>query len=591
MSDQGRVESLIAADLGSTLTHVCLIELVDGTYRLAATAESPATLYEPESDVTIGFYRALRRLEQIVRRPLLNQSDELIVPERASGAGVDLCIATSNAAPALRCVIVGISDDLSVDSARRACEASNTVVTRVISLGARMRRWDDRTVDALLKHPPDVMVLVGGVDAGPTEPLESVARVLAILYEEVQQRPMVVFAGNQEARRPISGILSPLFDLRVVDNVRPSIRVESPGELQRELADIYEKTQLTTLPGYRRLSDWCSAPVMSTTRALGFTLRFLSQRDNLPQGILGADVGGTNTFVGTTHANLYQWAIRGGYGTSFGATTFAEPEEELDLIQRWLPYDASPEQVLSSLQNIRLRPHSIPQTLEDLLLLHALSRQALIGALQSMRSQYWRGLGNNTEAPGMPPLDVLAARGGSIAHTTLDGLTALTLLDALQPTGLVRLVTDRGAIWPQLGAVATVAPLAAAQVLRYDGLHALGTAIAPVGEPRPDQTALTLEITHSSGAMDQIRVPGGTVLRVPLPADERAEIEVRPSSQLDIGLGRKGHGGRAVVQGGSLGLIVDTRGRPFSLTGDREQTRRQLQTWLGNLGCDVLNAP
>ena len=68
---------------------------------------------------------------------------------------------------------------------------------------------------------------------------------------------------------------------------------------------------------------------------------------------------------------------------------------------------------------------------------------------------------------------------------------------------------------------------------------------------------------------------------------EHAIVEVQPSHWFDIGLGHKGVGGKAQIRGGSLGIIVDTRGRPLSLPQDTRQRIKKLQHWLENLISDV----
>jgi len=584
MSEERPIESTIAADIGSTLTHVCLIDIVEGAYRFVAHAESPSTLSEAENDVTIGLRRAIQHLEQLTQRPLLDQDGELITPEQDSGAGVDAFVATSNAAPPLQCVIIGLTDDLSVESAQYACSAGNVLVRETVSLGARIRRWDERVFTSLHENPPDLILLVGGVDTGPVALLENAGRVLNTIYGDIEpeRRPVIIFAGNQEARRPVSAILSSSFDLRVVDNVRPSVHVESLGELQRELAQVYERIKLAALPGYRRLRHMCGAPILSTTTALANTLRFVARRDDLAQGVLGIDVGGASTYIGAARGEFYQWAVGAGLGTGFGLDHVLELSGAGNIL-RWLPVPMSENEISSRLENARLRPYSVPQTMEELLLTHAAIRQALLFTMRKMRRQYWYRPGAKPEEETTPPFDLLAVRGGPIANTPQDGLIALTLLDSLQPVGLVRLVVDWASIWPQLGALALMVPAAAAQVLAQDGLRELGVLIAPLGEARDGERALSLKITPNDGPQTEVEVPAGTVQRFPLAPDQQATVEVRPSRAFDIGMGRRGFGGKAKVRGGSLGIVVDTRGRPLSLPQDAQQRRAKLQEWLRNL--------
>ncbi|MFH1084623.1 MAG: glutamate mutase L [Chloroflexota bacterium] len=583
MSATATIESILAADIGSTLTHACLIDLVEGAYRFVAHAEAPTTLSAPEDDVTLGLRRAIRRIEQITQRTLLNREEELITPEGDSGEGVDAFIVTSNAAPPVRCALVGLTDDLSLDSAQRACEASNVMVTQVVRLGRRARRWETETLTALRQAPPDVVLIVGGVDAGPTQPLESAARVLAMVYADIaaERRPQVIYAANQEARRPVTDILAPLLDVRVVDNVRPSLDTETPSELQRELAAFYAQTKLTTLAGYRHLRRWCTAPVVSTSEAMGNILRYLARRNELPQGVLGVDVGGSTTHVGAARGERYDWVVGTTLGTGLGVTGVMASASVED-IERWLPVALPQQELFNRLENVRLRPYGIPQAMEDLLLTHAVLRQALLAAMRQMRRQHWYDGRSETTAT-TPPFDVIAARGGAIAHTLHDGLLTLALLDALQPTGLTRLVVDWASLWPQLGAVAPIVPLAAAQVLERDSFRELGTLLAPIGEARDGALALHLRITRGDGSVTEASIPAGTLRRFPLGLDEQAIVEVRPSGAFDIGLGRKGQGGRATVRGGSLGLVVDTRGRPLSLPHDPQRCRARLQEWLANL--------
>jgi len=592
-------DAILAADVGSTRTHVCLIERVEGAYRLVARAESPTTWGEPENDVTIGVCRAVQDVEAIVQRPLLDGDGDILTPMEPGGvAGVNTFVATSSAAPPLRCVIVGLTDDLSVESAARTCAAANTVVTRTISLGDTMRRWDDATLQSLHQSPPDVILIVGGVDTGPVAPLESAALVLATIYETVEpeRRPVVVFAGNQEARRALMDLLAPLFDYRVVDNVRPNVDVETPGELHRELAEIYERIALPRVPGYARLQRWAAGPVLSTFEALGNTLRYIAQRDRLERGVLGIDVGGGTTHVGAVRGSIYQWAAAAGIGTGQGADALLRLAGR-DRLLRWLPIPLSTTEAASFLQNAHLRPHSIPQTMEDLVLGHAMLREAASISLEQMRLLYWSpeddeswGAGHASARP-MPSFDLIAARGGFVAHTPQDGLITMALLDAVQPVGLVRIVTDWATIWPQVGAVAAVAPLAAAQVLARDGFHTLGTVIAPTGTGRPGEIALRLSIAREDGKPLTLDVPAGSVRRVPLAAGQRARIRVYPSRAYDIGLGRRGVGGQAEVVGGSLGIVIDARGRPLQLPEDAEECRTRNQLWLRNLIDDDADAP
>jgi len=588
MTDRQPVRSILAADIGTTVTHVGLIERVEGVYRLVASAERPTTLVGEEEDVCIGLERAVHHLESVAVRRLWGY-EAPIVPESAvlaERAGVDAIVASCSVAPALSVVIIGITDQLSVDSARRACEAANVRLERCVALGTQFRNWDDELLSHLYERPPDVIVLVGGSDAGPVAPLESAASVLITLYEHTdpEGRPVIVFAGNLEARRSLSGLLDPLFDYRVVDNVRPNVHVESLGELKRELSRLYEEVGLPRVPGYRRLSEWLTMPLRSTHEALGATLRFLARRAPGGQGVLGLDAGGLTTHVAAARGDAYQWAICADTGTSYGLSGVLD-HAGAERLQGWLPMDMALDEVTSRLHNARLRPHSVAQSRDDLLLLHAALRESAILGMRRLHQQWGQGE-DLPEEYITPAFDLLAARGGVLTRSGADSLAALSLLDSVQPVGLSRAVLDWAAIWPQLSVLAALEPLAALQVLDRDAFRPLGTVIAPLGEPRGDEPALYVVMTLDTGKVREIEVPAGTIVRVPLRVEEEATIEVQPSRTYDLGVGRRGVGGRARVQGGGLGLIFDTRGRPLRLPEDPERRRELLVRWLRNLEGD-----
>ena len=588
MDEQRTIESILAADIGSTLTHVCLIDLVDGVYRFVAHSETTTTIGQPEDDVVIGLRRAIRHIERITQRHLLDELEEIITPEQSLGEGVDAFAAVSNAADPVRCCLIGLTADLSIETAHRACSAANAVVQQTITLGMRAKRWSNKSLAQLRRAPPDVILLVGGVDMGPVAPLESAARVLVTVYDDIEpeQRPRIIFAGNQEARRPVALVLSSMFDLRVVDNVRPNVHTESAGELQRELEAVYVQTKLAVLPGYRRLRSWCAFPIMATSEGMGNTLRFIAQRNELSQGVLGVDVGGSATYVGAASGGVYRWATGASVGTGHGITNVLELSSTDD-IRRWLPLTLPGQEIVSRLENAALRPHGIPQSMEDMFLTHAVVRQAILLTMRRMRGQHWFRPDSDSEDDTTPTFDLIAARGGSLAHTAQDGLLVLTLLDALQPIGIVRLVIDWASIWPQIGALAQAVPMAASQVLERDSFRELGTVIAPTGDARDGDHALAITIERDDGRVIEADVPAGAIQRFPLALSEHATVRVRPSRAFDIGIGRKGIGGMARVRGGSLGIIVDTRGRPLHLPHNPKRCRSKLQEWLGSLIHDV----
>src|SRR6266700_2009863 len=98
--------SLLVADCGSVFTKVSLFGLVEGQYRLMARGEAPTTISAPQEDITEGIIQAINIIEYITGRHFIDERT-IISPERDSGDGVDVFIATISAGGPLRLVVLG----------------------------------------------------------------------------------------------------------------------------------------------------------------------------------------------------------------------------------------------------------------------------------------------------------------------------------------------------------------------------------------------------------------------------------------------------------------------------------------------------
>src|SRR5260221_4950082 len=94
------IRSILATDCGSTTTKAILIERRADGYRLIVRGEAPTTVEAPFEDVTRGVLNAVREVEELAGRRMLDR-DHIITPRRAEG-GVDLHLSTSSAGGGLQ---------------------------------------------------------------------------------------------------------------------------------------------------------------------------------------------------------------------------------------------------------------------------------------------------------------------------------------------------------------------------------------------------------------------------------------------------------------------------------------------------------
>jgi hypothetical protein len=162
----------------------------------------------------------------------------------------------------------------------------------------------------------------------------------------------------------------------------------------------------------------------------------------------------------------------------------------------------------------------------------------------------------------------------------------LMLLDALQPRGVTSIILDSTMLIAQLGAVATVAPIAAVQVNENDAVtHRLGTCVVPYGTLPPGQLALRVGVEYNNGRQVTVDVMSGSLEIIPLRVNEQALLTLYPAPTVDVGLG-PGERARAAeeIDGGLVGLVIDARGRPLTLPNNEAERQARLIQWMQVIG-------
>jgi len=587
-------ESVMVVDCGSSTTKAVLLDVVDGQYRFVAYSEAPSTADAPWEDISIGVIDAIRRLEATMGRAFLDAENQLISPEQADGSGVDCFLAVSSAAKPLRVMLSGLVRDVSLASARRAALSTYVTLEGVLSLeqppSVDPVRTADDDINAIWHSRPDVICLVGGTDGGASAPvLDMVQNTLRVaLYLMGDQAPPVIYAGNSDLREAIAQQLGEVTTLRAVDNVRPSSDVENLGPVHEELEVMFYEQGLQNLPGLRVLERWSPIAILPTARAADYMLRYCERVWKSQQTALRVDIGSASVTLNVCRQGQSLTTVRTDLGMGRGLLGLLEQVEVRDIV-RWLPYEITEAQARDRLLNKALHPHTIPQAREDLLLEQAAAREMLrLTLMDSFPGWPGRSMDGDGPAsalagigryPMIPPCEPIIAGGGVLAHAPSQGLAALILLDALQPTGISTLYLDEHDLMPSLGAAANVNPLATVQTLRNNGLTFLGTVVVPVGRARPGDKVLTIRPADQplSTSTD---VTYGNLAAIPFQAFEPGTVlEIIPARGFDVGRG-SGKSVKVQYRGGTVGLIVDARGRPLDLADTPEAQRQRMESWL-----------
>lgn len=586
----------MATDCGSTTTKAILIEKQGDEYRLVVRGEAPTTVEAPFDDVTVGVINAAREVEELAGRRILDEQGHIIIrKDEAQGDGVDLYLSTSSAGGGLQMTVAGVVKAMSAESAERAALGAGAIIIDVIAVDDG--RKDYEKVKRIRELRPDMILCSGGTDGGTVKHLVELAEMIVSADPKprlgIGVRLPVIYAGNKDAREAVKEILDERVDLRIVDNLRPTLDRENLGPAREAIHELFLQHVMQQAPGYSKLSKWVSSGIMSTPNAVGKIIQTVAEQMHID--VLAADIGGATTDVFSVFGGTYNRTVSANLGMSYSICNVLA-EAGTANISRWTPFDVDEAELRNTLRNKMIRPTTIPQTMRDLRIEQAVAREALRLAFEHHKTlarslkgvQTIRTVGeimDQTETGqtlvDLMSLNMIIGSGGVLSHAPRRVEAAYMMLDAYQPEGITMLAVDSIFMMPQLGVLSTVHPEAAAQVFERDCLIKLGSVIAPVGKMKPGEIACSV-------IMDGVahNVPFGSIELVPLGSGEIRQVTIKPGGKLDVGAG-KGRELAAKVEGGVVGVIIDCRGRPMILPDSGPARIQRLREWHAALGLEV----
>jgi uncharacterized protein (TIGR01319 family) len=575
-------ETLLAVDVGSVHTRASLFDVVDNQYRLVATGRALSTATAPMLDISEGVRMALDQVQTITGRRLLDDQDGLIMPSTSQGGGVDVFVATSSAGPRLRAVLVGLTPGVSLESGRRLATSSYLDVVEEIGLADRRR--EDERIDLIMAARPDLILIVGGTDGGANESVLKLVDAVALAagLRPGGQAPRVLFAGNRQLSAAIVERFADQSSVSLAPNVRPSLEDEELMSARLRMAEVIADLRASKISGFDLVRQWSGGYLLLTADAFGRVIRHLSQTYESRKGVLGVDVGASQTTIAAAFGGDLRLTVRTDLGLGTPITSLLRTAP-IDAITRWLPGEMADDVVRDYVFNKALQPQTIPMEKDELHLEFALARQLLQTALGLARSAWPKGKdGRGSQL--LPAMEPVLAGGGVLSRAPRPGYAALALLDSLQPTGITTLVLDPYGLTPALGAAAGVLPMVTVQVLESGSFVSLGTVVSPLGGGRVGRPVARVKLEREGQAPLEGEVRLGQLVVLPLEQGEVGRLTLRPERGFDVGFGAYGKAGALKVSGGAVGLIIDARGRPLALPKDPGRRRELNQKWLYDIG-------
>jgi hypothetical protein len=577
-------ESLLAIDIGTVTTRAALFDAVEGSYRFIASGQAPSTAAAPFKDISEGVHRAIDNLQTVTGRKFLAEDQSLIIPAH-EGNGVDSFAATLSAGAAVKTVVVGLLNDVSLESVQRL---ARTMYARVIdTIELNDKRKSEEQIDSLLRLNPELILVAGGTDGGATHSVQHLMETigLACYLLPAEKRPAMLFAGNKNLGGEVKNTFTTLTSsLGISPNIRPNLDTEDLLPAQHALTDLFVQIRRGQMSGIDELSRWSRNTLMPTAYAEGRIMRFLSQVYDSSKGLLCVDLGASAASVAAAFAGELTLGVYPQLGLGEGLANLLR-YTNLEDITRWLPMDIPPETVRAYLYQKSLYPSSVPATAEDLAIEQAAARQIITVALAGV-SKDFPIRRTRRAAQGLTPyFEPILAAGSVITRAPTLGQSLLLLLDSIQPMGITTMILDQNNLLPALGAAAARNAILPVQVLESGAFLGLATVVAPYANVRPGTSILRGRLVDQHGNENHFDVKQGALEVLPLPTGQAGKLHLSPLHHADIGFGP----GRTKtdgfpVSGTALGVVIDARGRPLHFPQSPTRQQEINKKWRWTLG-------
>jgi uncharacterized protein (TIGR01319 family) len=586
------MQYILATDVGSTTTKARFFHIRDKEWRFYVAGESPTTVEAPYEDVTLGVRNAVREVEELTGHQILSDDGSHIIIPYDGTVGVDLYCTTSSAGGGLQMMVAGLIKTMTAESANRAALGAGAIVMDAIARDDGRQPY--QKIQRIRNLRPDMILLAGGTDGGATAHVVEVAELIKAAEPRprlgVGYRLPLVYAGNKNLGAEMEKLLSSDFALTVVENIRPVLEVENTEPARRAIHELFMEHVMSHAPGYNKLMKWTEVPIMPTPAGEGMAMQLIASTYKM--NVIGVGLGGATTNIYSIVDGRFVRSVSANLGMSYSVTNVMK-EAGIPNIMRWLPFGLDDEEVASRLMNKMIRPTTIPQTLEDLIVEQSVAREALRLGLNHHKTIATRLKGAQRGEKTisdmfmqaiedsyikMMVMDVIAGTGGLLSHAPRRIQSMFILTDAFQPEGVTKMFQDSVFMMPHLGVLSTVYREAAWSIFDKDCLIRLGTVIAPAGVGTIGERAMSVELEMPDGQRIKEDMNFGEIKLLQLQERQEANATITPNREFDMGAG-PGHKVEKQVSGGVAGILLDARGRPLQLPEDDAKRREFLIKW------------
>ncbi|MCP4229518.1 MAG: hypothetical protein GY771_05160 [bacterium] len=552
---------ILITDIGSTTTKGLLIGVNNGDCGFVADVEVPTTVEKPNEDVKIGVREVCRALGKKAGLELLDADGEVAIPY----------FSTSSAGGGLQILVFGLSSTDTGRVAKMAAYGSGGIILETFTIDDGVPAVEK--IRLIRELHPDIILMAGGIDGGAISGVVRLAEVLSISdptpkFRTSKKIPLV-FCGNVEARPYVEQILDDVFDIHIIDNLRPDLLTTNIAPAKEKIHDLFMSNVMERAPGYDKLRGWCKDAIIPTPEGIENILRLY--KEEYGRNVLIVDMGGATTDIFTNIAGEYSRTVAANIGMSYSLTNILA-ECGLEKITRHLPDTYSEDNVRDYIANKTLNPTYRPKyesekrteqaaAIEGISFAWELHKKlnfeyAKIGFLDKRKlaknfdpfEQVYRRNNDENTFFQLSDIDLVIGAGGVLSNAERETDILWILADAFKPSGITKIAVDRVFKSPHMGVLSNTNPELALEMFESECLEDIGYVVAPTGKVRAGRRAMAARDEKKG---EEYVVEGGQAIY--LPEGGELTFDVEPKLSLP--------GCNEAALTTELPVLIDCRGR------------------------------
>ncbi|TYB31435.1 MAG: helix-turn-helix domain-containing protein [Candidatus Mcinerneyibacterium aminivorans] len=558
------IKKLFITDIGSTTTKGLYLKNINGNLTFIGEANTPTTVELPDEDVKIGVINTAREIEKKSNEKLLTGKNKLKIPY----------ITTSSAGGGLQIMVFGLTKTDTGKAVELTAYGAGGVLLGKFTISDDLSEIEKMKLIRDLH--PDLILMAGGINGGNIAGVVRLAELLKLSEPTTKfkrnERPDLIFCGNEGARKYVKETLKDTFNLHMVENIRPEPEKMNFEPAKSKVHELFMENVMERAPGYSELKKWVKTNILPTPKGVENILNLYSYENNL--NTILVDMGGATTDIFSNILGDYDRTVSANIGMSYSISEILH-QTGIENIMSYFPDNTDENFIRNYISNKMLNPTYIPENNSEIEIENAVASEGInlawkkhidlnydihhIGFLEQKvkkinTSPFDTVLSRKEEDPKnkffqQKDFDVIIGAGGVLAENKDKKDLIKILIEGFKPRGITKLAVDKTFKSPHMGILAELDPEKAVEIYKNQIIDELAYVVAPTGKFKDNNKLLTVINNDTEEKKDIIY---GDILYYP----EGANLTIIPEKNVFVSKNIKKEDLKT-----NLAVVIDGRGR------------------------------